>query len=110
MSGKRKPYFDNNWQEYKDAPDDLFVPHTFEEVMHWKVGGWELPSSVCCVIRATDLDTHKVKEYVYRKRSAAQNKVNELINARNVEFVVADHESIHFLSPADISDYDNSDD
>ena len=109
MSGKKKPYYDNNWQEYKDAPDDLFERHTFEEVMHWKVGGWELPSSVCCVIRATDLDTHKVTEYVYRKHSAAQNKVNELINTRNVEFVVCDHESIHFLSPPDISDYDNDD-
>jgi HD-like signal output (HDOD) protein len=99
MSGKRKPYFDNNWQEYKDAPDELFVPHTFEEVMSWKVGGWEFPSSVCCVIRATNLETRKVKEYVYRKQSAAQNKVNELIEAENVEFIVADHESIHFISP-----------
>lgn len=110
MSGKKKPYFDNNWQEYKDAPDELFERHTFEEVMHWKVGGWELPSSVCCVIRATDLETYKVTEYVYRKHSAAQRKVNELINTRNTEFVVCDHDSIHFLSPADISDYDNSDD
>ena len=110
MSGKKKPYFDNNWQEYKDAPDEMFEQHTFEEVMHWKVGGWELPSSVCCVIRATDLDTHKVTEYVYRKHSAAQRKVNELINTRSCEFVVCDHDSIHFLSPADISDYDNSDD
>ena len=91
MSGKKKPYFDNNWQEYKDAPDDMFHTNTFEEVMSWKVGGWELPSSVCCVIRATDLDTHKVTEYVYRKHSAAQNKVNELINKRNCEFVVANH-------------------
>ena len=107
MSGKRKrEYFDNNWQEYKDAPDDLFVPHTFEEVMSWKVGGWDLPSSVCCIIRATDLDTHKVTEFVYRKHHAAQAKVNELIAARNVEFVVADHDSIHLLSPVDLSDYD----
>ena len=110
MSGKKKPYFDNNWQEYKDAPDEMFEQHTFEEVMHWKVGGWELPSSVCCVIRATDLETHKVTEYVYRKHSAAQRKVNELINTKRCEFVVCDHESIHFLSPADISDYDDSDD
>lgn len=101
MSGKRKPYFDNNWQEYKDAPDDFFIPHTYEEIMSWKVAGWELPSSVCCVIRATNLNTHKVQEYVYRQRHAAQNKVNELINARDVEFVVCDHESIHFLTPAD---------
>jgi hypothetical protein len=110
MSGKRKPYFDNNWQEYKDAPDDLFIPHTFEEVMSWKVGGWELPSSVYCVIRATELDTRKVTEFVCRKHSVAQSKVNELIGTPNVEFVVCDHESIHYISPVDISDHDDSDD
>ena len=49
MSGK---YYPNNWEHYKDAPDEMFEPHTFEEVMSWKVAGWELPSSVCCIIRA----------------------------------------------------------
>ena len=44
MSGK--PYYPNNWEAYKEAPDEMFEPHTFEEVMSWKVAGWELPSSV----------------------------------------------------------------
>jgi HD-like signal output (HDOD) protein len=100
MSG-RKRYYPNNWQEYKDADEMDFIPHTFEEVMSWKVGGWELPSSVCCIIRATNLKTKKVKEYVYQKQHAAQAKVNELINTPNIEFVVADSESIHFLTPPD---------
>jgi len=101
MSGKRKEYFPNNWQEYAQAADDNFIPHTFEEIMSWKVAGWELPSSVCCIIRVTDLKTHKVKEHVYSKHSAAQSKVNQLINTPDVEFTVVDHESIHHLSPTD---------
>ena len=95
----KKQYFPNNWQEYKDADDDNFIPHTFEEIMSWKVGGWELPSSVCCVIRVTDIDTKKVTEHVYQKHSAAQSKVDQLINMPNVEFTVADHQAIHHVYP-----------
>lgn len=107
MSGKRKKYFPNNWQEYQQADDSDFIPHTFEEIMSWKVAGWELPSSVCCVIRVTDIETKKVTEHVYQKHSAAQAKVNQLINTPNVEFTVVDHDSIHHLTPANIDDLDD---
>jgi HD-like signal output (HDOD) protein len=100
----RKEYYPNNWQEYKDAPDDNFIPHTFEELMSWKVAGWELPSSVCCVIRVMNTETRKVTEHVYQKRSAAQQKVNALINTPNIEFTVADHEAIHHLTPTEDND------
>ena len=96
----KKKYFANNWQEYKDTADSDFIPHTFEEIMSWKVAGWELPSSVCCVIRVTNVDTKKVTEHVYQKRSAAQSKVDQLIDTPNIEFTVADHESIHHISPS----------
>jgi hypothetical protein len=95
----KKEYFPNNWQEYKDADDDNFIPHTFEELMSWKVAGWELPSSICCVIRITNLNTKKVKEHVYQQRSAAQRKVQELMYKDDIEFTVCDHEAIHHLSP-----------
>ena len=93
MSGK---YYPNDWQKYKDAPDELFEQHTFEEIMSWKVAGWELPASVCCIIRA---NTHKgkIKEYVYQKRSAAEQKVAALMN-EGVEFTVCTDEQIHFIS------------
>ena len=68
MSGKRKDYYPNNWQEYKDADDDMFVPHTFEEIMSWKVAGWELPASVVCIIRKTDIETKVTEEYTYSRR------------------------------------------
>jgi hypothetical protein len=95
----KKDYYPNNWTEYKDSPDDMFIPHTFEELMSWKVANWELPSSVCCLIRVTDLTTKKVKEHVYQQRNAAQRKVAQLMTTDNVEFTVCDHESIHHLSP-----------
>jgi hypothetical protein len=73
MSGK--PYYPNNWEAYKEAPDEMFEPHTFEEVMSWKVAGWELPSSVCCIIRAETKG--KVKEFVYQSQHAAKEKVRK---------------------------------
>jgi len=104
MAKSKRPYQPNNWQQYKDAADDNFIPHTFEELMSWKANSWELPSSVCCVIRVTDIKTKKVTEHVYQKRSAAQQRVNALINTPNIEFTVVDHEAIHHLIPAENND------
>ena len=41
--------------------------------------GWELPADVSCLIRTTNLKTMKVKEYVYKRRHAAENKVRKLM-------------------------------
>ena len=106
--GKRK-YYPNNWQRYKDAPDELFEPHTFQEVMDWKVAGWELPESVECIIRVQDVNTLKITEHVYQRRSAANKMVEQLVRTPSIQFTVVDHESIHHLSPADLSNYDDYD-
>lgn len=97
MSGK-KAYFPNNWDEYSEAPDDMFIPHTFEELMTWKVANWELPSSVSCVIRTMNVKTRKVQEFTYQKHHAAQNKIMELMLTPDIEFTVCDHQSIHHLA------------
>ena len=94
MSGKA-PYFPNNWKKFKDAPPEMFTPHMFIEVMDWKVAGWELPSDVCCIIRATHLKTSKVKEHVYRRQHAAENKVIDYMTKQTHEFVVCTPEAIH---------------
>jgi len=91
MSGK--PYYPNNWEAYKEAPDEMFEPHTFEEVMSWKVAGWELPSSVFCIIRAETKG--KVKEFVYQKQHAAEAKVKSLM-ADGAELTVCTDEAIQF--------------
>ena len=108
--GRKKEYFDNNWELYKSADDAFFVPHTYEEVMQWKVAGWELPSSVCCIIRVTNTVTKKTKEFVYRQPKAAKRKVAALFDEQDIEFCVADHESIHHLYPEDLTDDDEPED
>lgn len=96
MSGKS--YFPNSWQDYKDAPDEMYQRHTFEEIMTWKVANWELPASVACIIRVTNTKTGKVKEFVYQKHGAAENKVAQLLRTPDIEFTVCDHEQIHHLT------------
>ncbi|MEC7112727.1 MAG: hypothetical protein VXW72_04245 [Candidatus Thermoplasmatota archaeon] len=98
MNGK-KPYFPNNWKLFKDAPSEAFEPHPFIEVMEWKVAGWELPADVSCLIRTTNLKTKKVKEHVYKRRHAAENKVRKLIANETCEIVVCTQEAIHHVHP-----------
>ena len=105
MSGK-KPYFPNNYDLYKDADSEMFMPHTFFEVMEWKVAGWELPSSVDCIIRTTHLETKKVKEHVYKRRHAAENKIKQLLNDQTHEFCVTTHDSQHAIGPKHQDDDD----
>ena len=61
MSGK-KPYYPNNWREWKEVPDEFLYAPTFEEFQDWKLHGWQLPSSVFCIIRETK-PSGKIKEY-----------------------------------------------
>lgn len=96
---KRKQYFPNNWKKYKDAPSEWFEDHLFIEVMEWKVSGWELPPDVCCLIRATHLETKKVKEYVYKRPKAADKKLLELCHTKTHDICVTTHESQHYIGP-----------
>lgn len=99
MSGK-KPYFPNNWRMYKDSPDEFFMPHTYDEVMDWKVAGWELPGDVSCMIRTTNLKTGKVKEHIYKRQHAAEDFVRHLMDEKTHEFVVCTHEALHYVGPS----------
>jgi hypothetical protein len=69
--------------------------------MEWKVAGWELPASVCCVIRVASTKNGKVKEFIYRSPAAAKKKIHKLFEETDIEFTVADHESIHHFYPED---------
>ena len=102
MTKKKQRYFHNNWRAIKDTPAELFgLPQghlSFEEFMDWKVAGWELPSSVCCIIRETDTKTKKVKEHVYSKRSYAMKKIEDLMQAQK-EFTIVDEYQVHQMYP-----------
>ena len=107
MTKKKQPYFPNNWQAFKDADDSFFLPIDFDEFMDWKIQGWEIPSSVNCVIRERSLSTGKVKEYVYSRPMAAKKKLEERMQSGEYEFTVCNGEAIHLLTPKYEEDYDD---
>ena len=94
-------YFPNKWKLVKSLPDEIFTELAlpFDEFMEWRVDSWVLPEEIEVLIRATHMPTHKVKEYVYKRKHAAENKVRNLIAKDTHEFVVCTHESIHYVHP-----------
>ena len=104
---KKKPYFPNNWEAIKDAPSECFLPLPYDEFMDWKIGGWELPSSVHAVIREENLLTGKITEHVYSRQGHAENKVRAIMARGESEFIVANHEAVHVLTPKFEEDYDD---
>jgi len=108
MNGKRKKYFPNNWKRFKDAPDELYEPHLYIEVMDWKIAGWELPPDVCCIIRATHLKTKKVKEFVYKRQAAADRKLVEFCKSKTHDLCITTHDAQHYIGPMP-EDYDEGD-
>ena len=105
---KRKPYYHNNWKQYKDAPDKFFIPLAFDEFMDWKIAGWQIPNEVLCIIREEDPKTGKVKEYTYKREHSAKKKANEIMDAGK-HFVICTANELNYMKPeedwADDKDY-----
>ena len=106
MSKKKKPYFHNNVEAIREAPAEYFIPIPFDEFMDWKICGYEIPSSVNCIIRERSLKTGKVKEYVYQRPMAARKKLEKRMESGEYEFTVCNEEAIHLLTPRP-EDYDD---
>ena len=79
------------------------------EIVEWKLSAWEIPADVCCMIRATNLKTKKVKEHIYKRQHAAEAKVVEYMTKQTHEFVVCSHDTIHYVHP-DLFDDDEQGD
>jgi hypothetical protein len=93
----KKKLFANNWKEYRDTPVELFPEVPFEEYMEWRVHGWEILPTHCCVIRART-DNGKVKEYCYKRWSAAEKRINKLLGDPDmVELTIADDEEVKVM-------------
>ena len=102
MTGKEFP---NNWQDIKDCPDEAFETCTYEEFMIG-MSGWVIPSSHCIIMRVSNHDTGKVKEYAYQKPHAARNKMLKLVEDPANEIVICDNESIHLIKQSNEPDHD----
>ena len=109
----KKKYFPNNWQAFKDQPEQFFVPLDFEDFMDWKINGWEIPSSVACIIREQNIKTGKVTEHVYSRLGNANKRANKIMKEGKSEFLVCTHDDIGHIYPKQLkredSIYDNYD-
>ena len=104
---KKEPYFPNNWEEISNAPAEYFDSLLFDQFMDWKMAGWQIPSSVNCIIRQHNVETGKVKEYVYQREHAARKKLTKMMAEGKYEFYVCNEDSIHHLYPQYIPEYDD---
>ena len=109
---RKKKYFPNNWKAIKDTPAEVFShpPLSFEDFMHWKLDGWEIPTSVNCIIREQDTETGKVTEYVYSRLSAAKKKVRAIMKAGTSEMAICEHDQLTHLTPEFYEDELNDED
>ena len=109
----KKKYYPNNWRAIKDSPDQFFLPLDYDEFMDWKINGWEIPSSVACIIREQDLKTGKVTEHVFSRLINANKRANKIMKEGKSEFLVCTHDDIGHIYPKDLkkkdSIYDNYD-
>ena len=103
----KKKYYPNNWKAYKDSPDAFFLPLEFDEFMDWKINGWEIPSSVACIIREQDIKTGKVTEHVYARLSSANKRANRIMKEGKSEFLVCTHDDIGHIYPKDLNKKDS---
>ena len=104
---KRQGYYPNNWRAIKDAPDNLFPPVEYNDFMDWKMCGWELPSSVDCIIREQNLETGEVKEYTYATVTGGKKRAARIMKEGKSEFLVCTHDNIGHMFPKDLTK-DNS--
>ena len=85
-------------------PEEFLHTPTWEEFEDWKLRGWEIPSSVCCIIRAEN-SKGKVKEYVYQKQHAAENRVRQLVS-EGASFTICTDDELRHVSPVKLNDTD----
>ena len=106
---KKKPYFPNYADQLRNAPDDVIrdidgdlLP--FDDFMDAKFGGALLPPGILCMIREHKANG-KIKEHVYQRRYAANQKIKRMIYDGH-EFSIVDREGCQHVVPT-IPEYDD---
>tara|TARA_R100000781_G_scaffold5653_1_gene6231 strand:+ start:38 stop:376 length:339 start_codon:yes stop_codon:yes gene_type:complete len=104
---KKKPYFPNNYAAVSAAPAEWFMPIPFDEFMDWKIAGYEIPSSINCIIREKRTDTGEVTEYVYQTARHARRRAEQIMSEGVSELTICTDSEVHHLYPEYIPEYDD---
>ena len=94
-----KKYFPNKWAAYKKVPSEKFGTISFGKFMAYRVGGYEIPEDVSCIIRQEDVLTGKIKEYVYKTDLGAKKRINKIMDEflEPTNITICDAHRIHYL-------------
>jgi len=104
MSKRKKPYFHNNVEAIREAPDEYFIPLEYDILMDAKLAGYQLPATVLCIIKEYKKNG-KVKEHIYQRGYAANRKIKRMIMEGH-EFTLIDQEGCQHIIPT-IPEYDD---
>ena len=97
MPKRKKPYFHNNVEAIRDAPDEYFMPLEYDTLMDAKLHGYHLPATVLCIIKEYK-HNGKVKEHIYQRGYAANRKIKQMIMEGH-EFTVIDQDGCQHVVP-----------
>lgn len=91
----KKPYFPHNIDAVMDTE---YNPVEFDVVMD-NTSLWEIPSSVCVIMRAEHKQTGKVKEYSYQSTAHARNRLEKLLINGEYKVTIVDDMQVVQLNP-----------
>lgn len=78
-------YYPHNWAAVSNMDESILQimsEHwTVQDVIEEKMSGYELPSSIFCMIRSSNQSNGKIKEFVYQRKHAANNKLRSLLES-----------------------------
>lgn len=102
-------YYPHNWEAIKELPEELIGLIDYEDLMFHRVLAWEVPSSVDTIIRATNYETKKVREFVYTRAGNARNKLLKLVDEGDCEILVCRDDTMYQVSKNSIYIEENND-
>ena len=98
---KRK-YYPNKWKQVNAIPSEQFESIDFFDLMDWKMGGYELPEGVVCLLRERNLRTNKVTEYTYMQMSAAKRRTNTILDQGDSELTICTHSQVAHIDATNL--------
>ena len=98
---KRRKYFPHNIKEIQAAPDDFFYSLPYNELIEWKINGYEIPDSVFCIMRIKNKETQLIEERYYNTTHYAKKRLAECIEDGS-EVTMVSNEGCYYIDSRDV--------
>ena len=104
---KRRKYFPHNIREIQEAPDHFFYPIPYDELIEWKIFGYEIPDSVFCIMRIRNKETQLIEERYYNTTHYAKKRLAKCIEDGSEVTMVSNEGCYHIDSRDVFLDFNN---